>query len=93
MPWAFTQRQPLGTSEFISQAKRRGFDLDVATLRELYRGGVLVPFVYVNDRKVGPLPAPVGHEPHSGGTLLTELRYARDRRTSYIGLGGLRLST
>ena len=48
MPWAFTQHQPLSTSEFISQAKRRGFDLDVGMLRELYRHGMLVPFVYVS---------------------------------------------
>lgn len=79
MPWAFTQHQPLSSSEFISQAKRRGFDLDVGVLRELYRHGVLVPFAYVTSRQVGPIPAPVEQEPRSGSTLLTALRHARDR--------------
>jgi hypothetical protein len=79
MPWAFTQHQPLSTSEFISQAKRRGFDLDVGVLRELYRHGMLVPFVYVSSRQASPKPEPAGQEPRSRGTSLTELRHARDR--------------
>ena len=79
MPWAFTQHQPLGTGDFISEAKRRGFDLDPSMLRELYRHGLLVPFVYVSDRRVRPTPAPIQHEPRTGGTLLTYLRYARGR--------------
>ena len=79
MPWAFTQHQPLSTSEFISQAKRRGFDLDVGVLRELYRHGMLAPFIYVSSRQAGPKPEPVGQEPRSRGTSLTELRHARDR--------------
>lgn len=66
LPWAFTQHQPLSTSEFISQAKLRGFDLNLSTLRELYRHGVLVPFVYVSNRQMGPKPKLVGHEPQSG---------------------------
>jgi hypothetical protein len=37
MPWAFTQHQPLDTAHFIEEAKRRGVDLDLSTLRELYR--------------------------------------------------------
>jgi hypothetical protein len=54
MPWAFTQYEPLSTSEFISQAERRGFHLDSGRLRQLYRRGVLVPLAYVTSRQVGP---------------------------------------
>lgn len=79
MPWAFTQHQPLGTSDFIKEAERRGVRLDLLTLRELYRRKVLEPFAYVNNRQVGPVPPPVGEEPRRGGTLLQQLRYSRDR--------------
>jgi hypothetical protein len=80
MPWAFTQHQPLDTAHFISEAERRGVDLDLSTLRELYRHAVIVPFVYVSDRQVGPKPEPIESEPHrGGGTVLTRLRDARDR--------------
>lgn len=79
MPWAFTQNQPLGTADVITEANRRGLQLDLSTLREFYRHGLLAPFVYVNSRRVGPIPAPVSDEPRRGGTLLRELRYARDR--------------
>jgi hypothetical protein len=56
LPWAFTQSHPLNTSDFISEAKRRGFDFDLSILRELYRHGLVVPFVYVSSRRVGPVP-------------------------------------
>ena len=79
MPWAFTQNRPLVTSDFISEAKRRGFDIDLSVLRELYRLGLVFPFVYVSSRQVGPMPEPATSEPSSRGTWLTELRYARDR--------------
>jgi hypothetical protein len=79
MPWAFTQRQPLDTARLIDEMKRRGLDVDLPTLRELYRHKLLVPFVYLNDRRVGPVPAPVTDEPWPGGTRLQQLRYARDR--------------
>ena len=80
--WALTQHQPLDMSHFIDEARRRGYDLSLSTLRELYQHWVIVPFVYVNSRQVGPMPDPIGHEPSSGGALLTELRYARDRGLS-----------
>ena len=57
MPWAFTQHQPLDTSAFISEAEKRGVNLDIATLRELYRRRMLIPFVMITHRPVGP-PAP-----------------------------------
>ena len=80
MPWAFTQHQPLDTAHFISEAERRGVDLDLSTLRELYRHAVIVPFVCVSEQRVGPKPEPVESEPHrGGGTVLTRLRDARDR--------------
>src|SRR5258706_11162018 len=79
MPWAFTQHQPLDTAHRIDEAKRRGLDLDLPTLRELYRYKLLAPFVYINDRRVGPVPAPVADEPWPGGTRLEQLRHARDR--------------
>jgi hypothetical protein len=78
-PWAFTQGQPLSTDGLISEAKRRGVDLDISTLRQLYRHGLLVPFVYINDRQVGPKPEPATSEPPHGGTLLYWLRLGRDR--------------
>jgi hypothetical protein len=79
MTWAFTQHQPLGTSDFIKEAGRRGVRLHPLILRELYRRKVLEPFVYVGNRRVGPVPAPVGEEPRRGGTHLQLLRYGRDR--------------
>jgi hypothetical protein len=86
MPWAFTQHHPLDTTHLINEAKRRGLDLDLATLRELYRLRLLVPFTYLNDRRVGPVPTPVADEPPPGGTFQIRLRHARDRgRLSDLG--------
>ena len=79
LPWAFTQQHVLGTEQVISEAKRRGFALDVVTLRELYRHGLLVPFIYVSSRQVGPIPPPAGPEPYPSSSRLIELRRARDR--------------
>lgn len=79
MPWVFTQNHPLDSSSFVDEAKRRGFDLDLTTLRELYRHNLIVPFIYISDRRVGPVPPPITSEPVSGSTRLTDLRYARDR--------------
>lgn len=78
-PWALTQQQPLTTRMFIDEAKKRGFDLDIPTLRELYRHRLLVPFVMIVDRPVRPPFVP--EEPDSspfGSTWLNELRLARD---------------
>ncbi len=92
LPWAFTQHQPLDTAHLIDEAKRRGLNLDLPTLRELYRHKLLVPFAYVNDRRVRPVPAPVTDEPWPGGTRLQQLRYARDRgRLSDLGATPFRL--
>jgi hypothetical protein len=79
LPWAFTQSNPLRTSEFISEAKRCGFDFDLPILRELYRHRLVIPFVYVSPRQVGPIPEPVTGEPFPGSARISELRHARDR--------------
>jgi hypothetical protein len=82
LPWVFTQQYPLDTDSFLDGAKRRGFDLDLHVLRELYRHSLLVPFVYVSDRQVGEIPEPAGPEPKwavHGSTHLRNLRHARDR--------------
>ena len=78
-PWAFTQNHPLGTSDFMSEAKRRGFDLDLSVLRELYRHNLVVPFVYASPRQAGPIPEPVTSEPFPHSSWIVELRHARDR--------------
>jgi hypothetical protein len=82
LPWVFTQQHPLDTSSFISEANRRGFDLDLDVMRELYRHALLVPFVYASDRQAGPIPETLGPEPKRaiyGSTHLGALRHARDR--------------
>lgn len=79
MPWAFSQKRPLFASDFIKEAGRRGFDLDLSALRELYRHKLIVPFVYAGARQVGPTPERTEHEPKTNNTSLLELRHARDR--------------
>jgi hypothetical protein len=78
MPWAFTQHQPLDTSAFIAEAEKRGVDLDIPTLRELYRHGLLIPFVQITYRAVRPPATPDPSELPLGGTQLMDLRSARD---------------
>lgn len=80
-PWAFTQQPPLSTAEFCREAKKRGVVIDVPTLRELYRVGLMAPFLEVRQRRppATPVPQPaVLDEPLARGTLLNELRAARD---------------
>lgn len=76
-PWAFTQQQPLSTSDFCKEAAKRGIRLEEQQLRELWRAGALAPFVEVRNRRLhDPWTSPVA-EPFSGGTWQTELRSAR----------------
>jgi hypothetical protein len=77
MPWVFTQRHPLDTSSFISEAEKRGIDLDLATLRELYRHGLVAPFVELTFRPVRPPYTPDEPEPMVGSSRLMEIRRAR----------------
>ena len=79
-PWAFSQRSPLSTQEFCRAAEARGVDLDEGSLRELYRHGLLIPFVEVRNRRVDsatPPLAPVG-EPLARGSRLADLQRCRD---------------
>jgi hypothetical protein len=76
LPWMFTQHDPLNTSSFIDEAKRRGVDLDESGLRELYRHRLLIPLFYVNNRAVTPARQPVGPEPRPGGSMHIEFRNA-----------------
>jgi hypothetical protein len=78
MPWALTQQQPLDTRHFIDEAKKRGFDLDLTTLRELYRHRLLIPFVEVTYRPVRPPAKPTKPDSAMGGTRVFDLRDARD---------------
>ncbi len=78
LPWVFSQRHPLDTSDFIREAERRGFDLDLSTLRELYRHGLLAPLVAIHDRRVGEPIKVAGTEPERAVTRLRQLRMARD---------------
>ena len=78
LPWTFTQSAPLDSDDFLREANRRNLDLDISMLRELYRHGILVPFVAVRSRQVGqPSPA-TSFEPQRAGTRLSQLRAARD---------------
>ena len=76
--WAFTQHHPLDTASFITEATRRGVDLNPPSLRELYRRGLLIPFLYITHRPVTAPSEPPGSEPQRAGTRLANLRWARD---------------
>jgi antitoxin component HigA of HigAB toxin-antitoxin module len=78
MPWALTQQQPLDTARFIGEAEKRGFGLDLATLRELYRLRLLIPFIEITGRPVRPPAKPDVPESPFGSTRLQELQEARN---------------
>ena len=80
MPWIFTQRAPLSTTEFCSEAEKRGIPLNPSTLRELYRLGLLCPFIEIRSGRASgaPLPSAAVPEPRAAGTWQIELREARD---------------
>jgi hypothetical protein len=78
MPWAFTQHYPLDTGGFISEAKRRGFDLDLTALHDLYRHRLLVPFVYVGSRQVAEVVDLGDIDPLRDNGRLIELRTGRN---------------
>jgi hypothetical protein len=74
-PWVLSQSHPLATTDVISEAKRRGVHLDVATLRELYRRGDIAPLAEVTARRMCP-GVTLDDPPHSGGTRQRQLREA-----------------
>ncbi|MDA8381138.1 MAG: hypothetical protein M0020_09995 [Actinomycetota bacterium] len=77
-PWAFSQEHPLTTSDFCEEAKKRGVPLREEQLPELWRVGLLAPFVEIRnkaERRRVSSPVP---EPRSYGTWQGEIRAARD---------------
>ena len=74
-PWVFSQSHPLSTADVISEAKRRGVELDVETLREAYHRGDLAPLAEITARKVG-VPVEISDEPAVRGSLTAQLRWA-----------------
>ena len=78
MPWAMTQNEPLDVKEFIGEAQKRGYHLRTATLRELYRHRLLIPFIQITNRPVREPAEPAEVESPFGGTHLIDLRLARD---------------
>ena len=78
VPWAMTQNEPLDVAGFISAAQKRGFHLRTATLRELYRHRLLLPFIQITNRPVREPAKPAKAESPFGGTHLIDLRSARD---------------
>ena len=73
-----TQNEPLDTKEFIGEAEKRGFQLQTATLRELYRHRLLIPFIQITSRPVREPAKPAKAESPFGGPRLIDLRSARD---------------
>jgi len=79
MVWAFTQHEPLDTGAFITEASRRGVQLDLPVLRELYRRNLLIPFVSITYLPVAaPSVASEPEPPRRGGTRFAQLKWARD---------------
>jgi len=78
MPWVFTQGHPLDTDSLVREAEKRGIKLDLLALRELYRRGLLVPFVELTFRRVREPRTPDGPEPIAASSRLLEIRQARD---------------
>lgn len=79
MTWAFTQHEPLDTATFITEAARRGIQLDLPMMRELYRRSLLIPFVSITYLPVATPSLASGSEPpRRGGTRFAQLKWARD---------------
>ncbi len=73
-----TQNEPLDVDEFIKESQKRGFQLRPATLRELYRHRLLIPFVQITSHPVRRPDKQDAAESPFGGTRITDLRLARD---------------
>jgi hypothetical protein len=76
-PWAFTQQDPLSTSECCKEAAKRRLPLREEQLPDLWRVGALAPFVEIRSKPLHPGSPPKLGEPHSSGSWhLGELRRA-----------------
>src|SRR2546421_10484716 len=53
-PWAFTQQDPLSTSEFCKEAEKRRLPLREEQLPGLWRVGALAPFVEIRSNPLHP---------------------------------------
>ena len=53
LPYAMTQRPPLTTSEFTKEADKRHIGCSEVELREMWRDGLLTPFLEVRTRRFG----------------------------------------
>ena len=74
-PWVFTSSRPFTTDDVISEAKRRGIELDAPLLRELYRQGFLTPLAEVMTRRVSE-PRLASDGPHPRGTRQSQVLLA-----------------
>jgi hypothetical protein len=77
LPWLFTQHHPLDASSFIALAKGRGFDLDELKLRQLYKHGILIPFIGISSKRQVEPQTQVYDEPRREVTRLRDFREAR----------------
>jgi len=53
-PWAFTQQNPLSTSEFCKEAAKRRLSLHEEQLPDLWRVGALAPFIEIRSKPLYP---------------------------------------
>jgi hypothetical protein len=75
--WAFTQQDPLSTSEFCKEAAKRRLPLHEEQLPDLWRVGALAPFVEIRSKPLHPASPPKLSEPYfSGSGHLGALRHA-----------------
>src|SRR5258708_20744769 len=76
-PWAFTQQDPLSTSEFCREAEKRGVSLGEDQLPDLGRVGALAPLVEIRSKPLHPgRPPQLGGPVFPGSWHLGELRRA-----------------
>ncbi len=75
--WAFTQQDPLSTSEFCREAEKRRLSLREEQLPGLWRVGALAPFIEIRSKPLRPGSPPNLTEPvFPGSWYLEELRRA-----------------
>jgi hypothetical protein len=76
-PWAFTQQDPLSTSEFCREAEKRRVALREEQLPGLWRVDALAPFVEIRNKPLRPgIPPKLGDPAFPGSLHFEELRRA-----------------